>query len=109
MSTHTMTTDAEGRATFRCTEPADAACHVWADCLSEDGCESNDGDCTHTPVQHDNCIYSVWWSTPEDAESMHVDENGDSEVTPKPNMIDAPIEIEWDECPLWSFAGGEAA
>lgn len=104
MSVHTMTTDADGRATFRCTEAADADCHVWADCLSEDGCESADKNCAHERVQHDNCIYSVWWSTPEDASSMHTDENGDTDVTPKPSMTDAPIDIEWDECPLWSFA-----
>lgn len=109
MSKHTMTTDAEGRATFRCAEPIDAECHVWADCLSTDGCESEDEDCAHQQVQHEHCIYSEWWRTPEEAKSMHVDEHLDSDVTPKPNMVDAPIEIEWDECPLWSFAAGAAA
>lgn len=109
MRTHTMTTDADGRAHFRCWAPADAACRVWADCLSTDGCESDAEDCVHPQVHHDHCIYSEWWATPEDAECMHKNEYGDIDVTPKPNMDDAPIDIEWDECPLWSFAERAAA
>jgi hypothetical protein len=105
MTMHTMTTDAEGQPTFFCTAPLDAPCHVWADCLSTDGCENVAvEDCKHEQVQHDGCIYAEWYSTPVDTIALHVDEHGDYDVTPLPNMVDAPIEIEWDECPLWSFA-----
>lgn len=104
MHHHYMSTDSEGQPTFTCTAPLDAECHIWADCLSTDGCESDDEDCKHAPVRHDHCILSEWFAHPADTIAMHRDEHGDTEVLPRPDMLHARIEIEWDECPIWSFS-----
>lgn len=100
---HTITTDADGQPTFTCTAPAEEGCHIWADCLSADGCESDDEYCKHAPVRHDHCIYSEWYARPADTISMYVNEDGDDGGPLPANVSNGRIDIEWDECPMWSF------
>lgn len=100
---HTMTTDDQGLPTFTCTAPLDADCHIWADCMSTEGCESDNEDCKHTRTRHDHCLYSEWFARPQDTIAMHMDEHGETDVRPRAGMVNARIVIEWDECPIWSF------
>lgn len=106
---HTITTDAEGRGTFACTEPAGASCHVWADCMSTDGCETpldDDGNqtCEHPDVVHPGCIYSEWYEDAHAVECHHLNPvTQEFDVRPPANVTAAVVTFEWDECPLWSF------
>lgn len=103
MSEHTMTTDTQSRPTFTCTAPRTAPCHIYADCMTIDGCESRDENCQHAEVEHDACLLAGWYDEPADTGAMHLDlVEQESDTTPPAN-VSGPIEIEWDECPLWSF------
>ena len=91
---HTMTIT-DGSPVFTCTGDSTAACHQYPDC----DCESwVPGEHEHPSSSHDECHLAGWYKRPEETAEMFV-EDGDV----MPQNASGPIDIEWDECPLWWF------
>jgi len=105
MPNHIMTTDAEGKPTFTCDGTPTDDCHVYPSCDCEYWNEEHDKE--HKPESHELCLLANWYAHPTDTADMYIaDGRFEGEIVP-PNTS-GPIEIEWDECPLWSFKSTNA-
>lgn len=101
---HIMTIT-DGVPSFTCTAPADAACHQYPDCE----CEHWGDDHEHPTVTHATCWLTEWYRL-GDIDQMYIDPTERGTFTAEmPLNASGEIDIEFDECPLWSFIDLDAA
>jgi hypothetical protein len=91
---HIMTIT-DGVPVFTCTFDTTADCHQYPDCE----CESwtTEGH-EHPSSAHDACYLADWYKRPEDTAEMFIEDG-----SMMPENASGPIDIEWDEFPLWYF------
>jgi hypothetical protein len=103
---HIMTIT-DGVPSFTCTAPADADCHKYPACECEHWGEGHE----HPTVTNPQCWLALWYAlgTGDTAEMYYSAERGDSGYEDMPANASGEIDIEFDECPLWSFVDLDAA
>ena len=105
MPNHTMTTDAEGKPTFSCNGAPSDDCHVYPDCDCENYTPAHDA---HKSVEHADCYLVGWYSHPIDSAAMYYPGDAHDAVPVPPNRA-GEIIVDFEVCPLWSFAPEGAA
>ncbi|TDW31003.1 hypothetical protein [Cryobacterium psychrophilum] len=91
---HTMTIT-DGVPVFACSFSISASCYQYPDCE----CESwVPGAHEHPSITHAECLLAGWFKHPGDTREMFIEDG-----SMMPENASGPIEVEWDDCPLWFF------
>lgn len=87
--------------TFECRGDRTSWCHIYPDCECESWDEEHDRE--HPSVPHDDCTVQDWFDAGVDT-TYYDGDDGDSDFEWMLPERSGPIEIEWDECPVWRWA-----